>query len=72
MVKMFDFAFMTLTSFPFTQPHDIMPSIMEKTKQTYALPILKECHSTIASFDLWMLKGVHDVFFLVIIFLRSD
>ncbi len=42
-----------------------MPSIMEKTKETYVLPILKECHSTIASFDLWMLKGVHDVFFPV-------
>jgi hypothetical protein len=42
---------------------------MEKIKQSYVLPTLVECHSTIASFVLWMPKGAHDIFALVINFL---
>jgi hypothetical protein len=45
---------------------------VEKTKQSYILLALVECHSTIASFDLWMSKGGHDIFALVIKFLRVD
>jgi hypothetical protein len=41
---------------------------MEKIKQTYVLPLFEKCHYPISSFDLWMSKGVHDVFALVIIF----
>jgi hypothetical protein len=41
---------------------------MEKTKQLHVLPALVECHSTIASFNLWMSKVGHDIFALVIIF----
>jgi hypothetical protein len=36
-------------------------------KQTYVLPFFEECHFIIISFDLWMFKGVHDVFSLFII-----
>jgi len=39
---------------------------MEKAKEEYVLPKLKHCYSTIASFDLWMSKGAHDVFASVI------
>ncbi len=45
---------------------------MEKTKQKYVLPKLKQCYSTTSSFDLWMSKGAHNVFALVISFLNED
>jgi hypothetical protein len=41
----------------------VLPNLVEKTKQTYVLPILAKCVSiTTLSFDLWMSKGAHDVF----------
>jgi hypothetical protein len=45
---------------------------VEKTKQLCVLLALIECHSTIASFDLWMSKGGHDIFAFVIKILRVD
>jgi hypothetical protein len=45
---------------------------VEKNQQLYVLLALIECHSIIASFDLWMLKVRHDVFALVIKFLGVD
>ncbi len=45
---------------------------MEKTKETYVLPLLNDCICAIINFDLWMSKGAHDVFILVIIFLGSN
>jgi hypothetical protein len=36
------------------------------------LPTLVECHSIIASFDLWMAKGGDDIFALVIKILKVD
>jgi hypothetical protein len=45
---------------------------VEKTKQSYNLLALVECHSKIASFDLWMSKGGHDIFALVINFLKVN
>jgi hypothetical protein len=44
--------------------------LVEKTKQKYILPKLKQCYSA-TSFDLWMSKGAHDVFTLVISFLSE-
>jgi hypothetical protein len=46
--------------------------LMEKTKQLYVLSTLVECHFPTTSFDLWMLKSGHDIFALVIKFLRID
>jgi hypothetical protein len=40
--------------------------------QTYVLFLIKECYCANASFDLWMYKGAHDVFTLVIIFWGFD
>lgn len=40
--------------------------------QTYVLFLIKECYCANASFDLWMYKGAHYVFTLVIIFLGFD
>ncbi len=45
---------------------------MEKTKQIYVLPKLTNCICAIASFDLWMSKGAHDIFAFVVSFLGSD
>jgi hypothetical protein len=36
---------------------EVLLDLVEKTKQEYALPKLKECYCVIISFDLWMLKG---------------
>jgi hypothetical protein len=38
----------------------------------YVLPNLGKCNSKITNFDLWLSKGVHDIFELVIKFLRID
>jgi hypothetical protein len=45
---------------------------MEKTKQIYVLPKLTYCISTTTSFDLWMSKGAHDIFVLIINVLGSN
>jgi hypothetical protein len=41
-------------------------------KQIYVLPKLGDYIFTIASFDLWMSKGAHNIFALVLHFLGSD
>ncbi len=45
---------------------------MEKIKETYVLPLLYDNCCATTSFDLWMSKGAHDVFALVISFLGFD
>jgi hypothetical protein len=44
----------------------ILPKLVEKTKETYVLPLLNDYNCATTSFDLWMSKGAHDVFVLVI------
>jgi hypothetical protein len=41
-------------------------------KQVYVLPKLTNYISTTTRFDLWMSKGAHDIFALVINFLGFD
>ncbi len=50
---------------------EVVVDLVEKTKQEYVLPKLKQCYSTTTSFDLCMSKGAHDVFTLVISFLSE-
>jgi len=50
----------------------ILLESVEKTKETYVWPLLNDCSCAITSFDLWMFKGAHDVFILVIIFFESN
>jgi hypothetical protein len=45
---------------------------VENFIETYILPLLNDCSYVTTSFDLWMSKGAHDVFMLIIIFLGSD
>jgi hypothetical protein len=51
---------------------EVLVDLMEKTKKEYVLYKLKQCYFAIASFDLWMSKGAHDVFALVICFLNEE
>jgi hypothetical protein len=52
--------------------NELLPGLVEKTKQLCVLLTLEECHFITVSFDLWMSKGGHDIFALVINFLRDD
>jgi len=45
---------------------------VEKTKQVYVLPKLTNCMFSTTRFDLWMSKGMHDIFSFVINFLGSN
>jgi len=73
-VKAFGLAIMSSCSilFPNFFSHIILPKLVEKTKKKDVFPLLNECYCVIANFDLWMFKGAHDVFAMVIIFLGSD
>jgi hypothetical protein len=51
---------------------EILPNLVEKMKQIYVLKKLTYCISATSSFDLWMSKGVHDIFALVTNFLGCD
>jgi len=53
--------------FPFRKlfSKNILPKLVEKTKEIYVLPLLNDCSCVTANFDLWMSKGAHDVFVLV-------
>jgi hypothetical protein len=51
---------------------EILPNLVEKTKQVCVLPKLIGCISTMTSFDLWVSKGVNDIFVFVINFLGFD
>jgi hypothetical protein len=51
---------------------EVLVDLVEKTKQKYVLPKLKQCYSTTSSFYLWMSKGAHDVFALMISFLNEE
>jgi hypothetical protein len=50
----------------------VLLELVEKTKETYVLPLQNNCSCATTNFDLWMSKGAHDVFVSVINFLRSD
>jgi hypothetical protein len=40
--------------------HELLPELVDKTKQLYVLPNLAACHFA-TSFDLWMSNVGHDV-----------
>ncbi len=47
---------------------EVLVDLVEKTKQQYVLLKLKQCYFA-TTFDLWMSKGAHDVFTMVINFM---
>jgi hypothetical protein len=46
--------------------------MVEEMKQNYVLPKLTNCMSTTINIDLWMSKGTHDIFVLVINLMGFD
>jgi hypothetical protein len=50
---------------------DVFFGLVEKTMFTYVHHALADCISTTSTFDLWMSKGAHDVFIVVVNFLSS-
>jgi capsule polysaccharide modification protein KpsS len=48
--------------------NDVLMSFVEKAKQKYILLLLNNYIVIITSIDLWMSKGAHDIFALVLIF----
>jgi hypothetical protein len=44
---------------------DMFFGLVEKTMLTYVYPALVDCILATCTFDLWMLKGAHDVFVVV-------
>jgi hypothetical protein len=50
----------------------MLHNLVERIKHEYVLPKLVECYSTTTSFYLWMSKGTHHIFVLVINFLGVD
>jgi len=50
---------------------EVFSRLVEKTMLTYVHPTFAICISTIYTFDLWMSKGVHDVFAIVVNFLSN-
>jgi hypothetical protein len=53
-VKTFGVAIVSLNSIPFLNffSNNVLPNLVEKTKQTYVLFLLDECYFLIASFDI--------------------
>jgi len=47
-------------------------NLVKKTKQTYVLVILTKCVFTLANYDLWVSKMAHDVFALIVNFLKEN
>ncbi len=74
MVKAFSVAIMSLCALPSQKLflHAILLELVEKTKKPYVFPLLNDYCCATTSFNLWMSKGAHDVFALVIIILGSD
>jgi hypothetical protein len=46
-------------------------NLVGKTKQTYVILILIDCVFVTLSFSLWMSKGAHDIFALVVNFKKK-
>ncbi len=59
--------------FPFkkTFVKEILLNLVKKTMNTYVVLTLVDCLSTTCTFDLWMFKGMHDVF-VAINFISND
>jgi hypothetical protein len=51
---------------------EALPNLVEKTKELYVLIELAKCLLATASFDLWMFKGSHGIFALVVNFLDAN
>jgi hypothetical protein len=69
---MLTFLFKACLLFIFKISQKMFPKLVKKKKQLYVLPTLKKSNSTTLSFDVWMSKGVHDIFVHMINILETN
>lgn len=50
----------------------ILFNLVEKTMSLYVQPTLASCLFAPYTFNLWMSKGVHDIFVVIVNFISSD
>jgi hypothetical protein len=50
---------------------DVISKLVEKIMFTYVHPTFVDCISATCTFDLWMSKGTHDVFVVVVNFMSN-
>ncbi len=51
--------------------NEILPKIIEKTKEKYIYLTLESCNTCMISFDLWMSRAIVDTFVLIVHFLND-
>ncbi len=51
--------------------NEILPKIIEKTKEKYISLTLESCNTCMISFDLWMSRARVDTFVLIVHFLND-
>jgi hypothetical protein len=52
--------------------NDILPRMVELTKNKYVFWSLESCHSCIVSFDVWMSKAKVDTFVMIVHFVNAQ
>jgi hypothetical protein len=52
--------------------NEVLPSVVEITKEKYVLPTLVSCITCTTSFDLWMSHVKHDTFVTIVNFLNDS
>jgi hypothetical protein len=50
---------------------NVLPNIVEKTREKCVLPSLASYITCTSSFDLWMSRGGHDIFTMVVSFINK-
>jgi len=50
----------------------ILPNLVKETINTYVVHALVDYLSTTCTFDLWMFKGAHDIFVVIVNLISSD
>ncbi len=63
-----------LVIFPSTKAfvEKILPNLVKETINTYVVHALVDYLSTTCTFDLWMFKGAHDIFVVIVNLISSD
>ncbi len=52
--------------------NEMLPNVVETTREKYVLPTFASCITCIASFDLWMSRAKYDIFSMVVSFLNDS
>jgi hypothetical protein len=63
---------LNVVSIPKNFSNDVLLSLVKKINQKYVLPLLNDYTTITTRYGLWMSKGAHDIFALVVNILRVD